>query len=83
MTWDIGIRNDQRDDDSRICVAMCSTEEQHCIAWVAVATAAELCPENHCTGPRIRYELWNGDAGILVLMKRELTIGKVKSSRLL
>jgi hypothetical protein len=38
-----------RDDDCGIFVTMISTKEQRSIVCVALAAAAELCPENHCT----------------------------------
>ena len=41
------------DHDRRIFVAMTSTLKQRSLVWVAFVSAAELCPENHCTGHRL------------------------------
>ena len=43
-----------RGDDCIICVAMPSTQEQRSLAWIACASAAELCPEDHCTGHKLQ-----------------------------
>ena len=52
MSFEIWIfRNGQpdRDDNSRIVVPMTSTQEQRRLVLAAFASAAEICPENHCT----------------------------------
>jgi hypothetical protein len=55
-------RNGQpdRDDDSKIFVAMTSTKKQRILVWVAFASASEL--QNITTlgtSSKITYELWN------------------------
>jgi len=49
VIWIFRSGQPHREDDRWRFLARISAKEQHSLVWVAIASAAEICPWNHCT----------------------------------